>query len=284
MPTNLNRFSKNRKAKLTVIIFFFIALIFVKQFYYIVEPGERGLVIRLWSMREPTYEPGFHIKAPFIERVIMMNIQTQKIERTADSASKDLQIVNSTIALNYNLDPNKVNRLYKNIWTEYVIESRIIEPAIQETVKAANAKFTAEELITKRQEVNIEMDKILQIKLEKVGIIVTDLNIVDYQFSDEFNIAIEQKVKAEQDALAEKNRLEKVKYQVQQKIESAKGNAEAILLEANAEAEAIRIKTNAIKAQWGKDYVSLKRVEKRDGILPKTSLWGDTPIIMNLEN
>jgi len=257
MP-DINRFSKNWKAKLTIIILFFIALIFVKQFYFIVEPWEMWLVVKLGNLRDATYDPWFHIKMPFIEHAIMMNIQTQKIEKTAESASKDLQIVESTIALNYNLDPTKVDRLYENIWSINIIEMKIIEPSIQEAVKAANAKFTAEELITKRQEVSIEMNNILTSKLEKVWVIVSDINIVNYEFSAEFNIAIENKVKAEQEALAEKNRLEKVKYEAQQTIEKSKWRSEAKMLEAKAEAEAIKIKADAITSQWWKDYVTLK--------------------------
>jgi len=247
-----------------------------------VQPGERWLVIRMGDVQERIYEPGFHLKLPFIERAKMINIQTQKLEKAAESASKDLQIVLSTIALNYNLDPTVVDDLYKNIWDLPIIAQKIIEPAIQETVKAANAKFTAEELITKRAEVNIEMITILRTKLEKNGIIVSDINIVDYQFSEEFNNAIENKVRAEQEALAEKNRLEKTKYEAQQTIEKSKWRSEAKILEAQAEAEAIRIKTEAIKAQWGKDYVTLKRIEKRNGSLPTTSLWNNMPVIMNL--
>ncbi len=173
-------------------------------------------------------------------------------------------------------------KLYKTIWTIWVIENKITQPAIEESVKAANALFTAEQLITKRQEVSEKMKEILKIKLEKVWIIIVDINIIDFQFSSEFNKAIEEKVKAEQDALAEKNRLEKIKYQAQQTIETAKWSSEAKLLQARADAEAIKIKTEAIKAQWWAEYVKLKWIEKRDGKLPITNMWWDTPVIMNL--
>lgn len=223
-----------------------------------------------------------HLKLPFIDVAKLSNVQTQKIEKVTESASKDLQIVHSTIALNYSLNDTKVIDLYQNIGSQRVIESRIIEPSIEETVKASTAKFTAEELITKRQDVSQTMRDIMTSKLEPYGIKVGDINIVDYQFSEEFNIAIESKVRAEQEALAERNRLEKVKYEAQQKIESAKGDSESLLLKAQAEAEAIRIKTEAIKAQGGAEYVQLQWIEKWNGTLPTTNLADANGVILDL--
>ena len=128
------------------------------------------------------------------------------------------------------------------------------------------------------------MSRILVEKLSSQWILVTDLNIVDYQFSDEFNVAIEQKVKAEQEALTEKNRLEKIKFQAEQQVESARWAADAQLLKAQAEAEAIRIKTEAIKAQGWAEYVQLQRIDKRNGTLPQTSLGNSMPVILDLSS
>lgn len=165
-----------------------------------------------------------------------------------------------------------------------MIETKLIEPAIQESVKASTAKFTAEELITKRQQVSMEMMNVLKQKLQANGILVLDINIVDYQFSAEFNKAIENKVRAEQEALAEKNVLEKIKYEAQQRIEKARGEAEATKLRAQAESEAIRIKTQAIQMQGGNDYVRLQWIDKWDGKLPVTSMGNNTPVIVDLNN
>lgn len=130
------------------------------------------MIVRLGNIANKVYEPGFYLKMPFVDSPRFMNVQTQKIEKTAESASKDLQIVNSTIALNYNFDPARIIDLYQGIGDQYTIELRIIEPAIQESVKASTAKFTAEELITKRQEVAMTMEEVMKAKLEKYGILV----------------------------------------------------------------------------------------------------------------
>lgn len=199
-----------------------------------------------------------------------MNIQTQKAEVTADSASKDLQVVTTVIAVNYNLEWGAIRNLYQTVGTNEVIEFKIIAPTIQESVKSTTAKFTAEELITDRSAVAVDIKANLTNKLGKLGILVSDINIVEFRFSPEFDAAIESKVRAEQDALAQKNLLEKVKYEAQQTIETAR-----------AQAESIKIQAEAVTSQWGADYVKLKWIEKWNGALPTTTL-GEQGFIVNL--
>jgi prohibitin 2 len=190
----------------------------------------------------------------------------------ADSASRDLQAVRTTIAVNYNLEPWAVRNLYQTVGTNETITFKIIAPSIQEAVKAATAKFTAEELITERSAVAVDIKTNLVNKLWWLGILVTDINIVEFRFSPEFDAAIESKVRAEQDALAQKNLLEKVKYEAQQTIETAR-----------AQAESIRIQAEAVRSQGGADYVKLKWIEKWNGQLPTTTL-GEQGFIVNLGN
>lgn len=240
--------------------------------WFIVEPGERGLIVRLGTLVDTTYGEWFHFKMPFITSAVMMNVQTQKAEVQADSASKDLQAVRTTIAVNYNLDPAAVRTLYQTVGDNDTITFKIVGPSIQEAVKATTAKFTAEELITERSAVAVDIKANLTNKLGKLWILVSDINIVEFRFSPEFDAAIESKVRAEQDALAQKNLLEKVKYEAQQKIETAK-----------AEAESIRIQAEAVRSQWGADYVKLKWIEKWDGKLPATTL-GEQGFMVNIGN
>jgi len=245
--------------------FFLLVLLFswLKQ----VDTGYRWVKLRFQKAFTRVYQPWLHWKIPFVDSIVLMNVKVQKFESIAKSASKDLQWVQTDIALNYNLMPDKVVELYSSIGNEDIIQYRIISPAIQESVKAATALFTAEELISKRSEVNKTIDENLKGKLTQVGIEVVALNIVDFQFSDAFNRAIEDKVRAEQEALTEKNKLEKIKFEAQQKVESAKGRAESVLIEAKAEAEA----NETIAASLTPTLVKYKGLEKRDGILPKVT-------------
>jgi regulator of protease activity HflC (stomatin/prohibitin superfamily) len=230
------------------------------------------MILRAGILQESIYKEWLYLKIPILDSVKTLNIQNNKIEATADSASKDLQTIQTNIAVNASLDPDKASYIYRNIGIDADIWSKIITPAVQESVKAVTSKYTAEELITKRSLVSLDIKTMLTEKLKQYWVLISDVNIVNFNFSPEFNQSIENKVKAEQDALTEKNKLETVKYQAQQKIEQSK-----------AEAETIRIQAEAIKSQWWAEYVQLKWIEKRDGKLPSTNLWSSSNgLIMNL--
>lgn len=189
----------------------------------IVGAGERGIVVRLGQV-QGELDSGLHFVNP-ISNVVKMDVQTQKEQSSASAASKDLQDVSTTIAVNYNLVPEKVSELYIKVGDGY--KSRIIDPAIQEVVKASTAKYTAEELVTKRQVVTDEMQSSLREKLLANDIIVTGVSIIDFKFSPSFTQAIEAKVTAEQNALAAKNNVDKATYEAQAiKIKSEAANNE----------------------------------------------------------
>lgn len=179
------------------------------------------------------------------------NVQTQKLDATADASSKDLQSVGATIVVNYKYKESEVVKLYKNVGKEEKVAEKIITPAIQEVFKAVVAKYSAEQLITERSAVSKDIEENLNRRLEPYGVQIQLFNIVNFDFSKSFNDAIEAKVTAEQEALAEKNKLEKVKYESEQKIVSAE-----------AQAKAIEIQAKAIQNQGGKEYVQLKWIEK----------------------
>lgn len=233
-----------------------VALILIFGSFVIIGPGERGIVLQLGAVQDRIMQEGLNFKIPIIQSVEKVDIKTQKEEVTATAASKDLQTVTAHIALNYHIHPDKVNKLWQTIGSDY--KSRVIDPAIQEAVKASTARFTAEELITKRSEVKEDITKLLQDRLIKEFITVVEFSIVNFNFSPSFNEAVESKVTAEQNALAAKNKLEQVKYEATQRIEQARG-----------EAEAIKIQTEAIRAQGGKEYVGLKAIEKWNGTMPQ---------------
>lgn len=226
--------------------------------FTVIGAGNRGVVTNFGKVKEEVLTEGFHWVSP-MAAVIEMSVQTQRFEATASAASKDLQSVTAQIVVNGHIDPTAVNKLYQSIGSDY--EAKIIDPAIQESVKAATAQFTAEELITKRAEVGSLIQTSLAERLQKNYISVESVSIVDFQFSPSFNAAIEAKVTAEQDALAAKNRLEQIKYEGEQTV-----------VKANAEAESIRIQAESIAQQGGEAYVKLKWIEKWNGALPATML------------
>jgi len=182
----------------------------------------------------------------------------------ATAASKDLQTVSSNVALNYHLKADQVANVYQEVGIDY--KARIIDPTLQEAVKAVSAKFTAEELITRRENVRDEVKVLLHSKLDPRGIVVDEFNIVNFGFSSAFNSAIEAKVTAEQSALAAKNKLEQIKFEAEQRIAEAMGKAEAMRVESNA------LRTNPM-------ILELRALEKWDGVLPQVTGAGGTPFI-----
>lgn len=213
-----------------------------------VDAGERGVVLAWGAVEDRILNEGIHWITPIKRKVKKMDVTIQKEEQGASAASKDLQIVTSKVAINYHLDPLNVNKLYQDLKKDY--SDRVINPAIEEFVKKTTARYTAEELITKREEVKQDLKAGITKNLVKNHIIVNDIFITDFDFSDQFNKSIEAKVTAEQRALEEKNKLEQVKFQAEQKI-----------TQATADAEAIRIQAEAITSQGGKDYVSLQWIK-----------------------
>ena len=245
-----------------------ILLLFMS--FYIVNPGERAVLLTFGKPDKIAFSEGLHFKIPLAQKAVKLDVKTTKIEVDAASSSKDLQIVSATIALNYHLSPEETPLLYQEIGKQF--EERIIIPAVQETVKAVTARFTAEELITKRQEVRIGIQEELKERLSKSYIIVDDFNIVNFDFSEEFNNAIEAKVTAEQLKLKAERDLERIEIEAKQ-----------VITQAEAEAKALTLKNQAIKDN--QEVVKLKMVEaqllaisKWDGILPKIT--GDSvPLI-----
>lgn len=241
----------------TAVIFFigFILISIIFSSFYIINAGERGVLLTLGKPSPEAKGEGLNFKIPLIQSVIKMDVKTQKYEASLTAASSDLQDVTTKIAINYHLSPESVPELYRTIGINFA--DKVIYPLEQESNKAATARFSAVELVTKREEVRQIMKTTLADKLAPRGIIVEDISIVDFKFSPSFTQAIEAKVTAEQNALQAKNKLEQIKYEAEQRITQAKG-----------EADAIAIQAQAINAQGGKDYVQLQAINKWNGVLP----------------
>lgn len=244
----------------TALLFIVVAALLTASFGQ-VPAGYRGVVLQFGAPTGQVLGEGFYmVFPPFIRTVELMSVQVHAYETNAEAASRDLQIVKTQVTLNYSLsrDPHALVRIYRDLRQEYL--DRIIRPAIQEAVKAATARFTAEELITKRPEVRQAIEDVLRTRLDRFGIRIEAMSITDFDFSEAFNAAIEAKVTAQQQALKAARDLERVKLEAQQKIEQAKAEAEALRIQKqNVTPELVELRR--IEAQ-------LKAIEKWDGRLP----------------
>jgi regulator of protease activity HflC (stomatin/prohibitin superfamily) len=231
----------------------FIVLAIVNPFV-VVGAGYKGVVLNWGAVSDKILDEGIHWVMPIRSSVEKLDVRVQKEEAVSSAASKDLQVISAKVALNFHLDGSKVNMLWQNIGKDF--KERVIDPSIQESVKSATAKYTAEELITKRELVKEDIKNSLKIKLASDFIIVDELNIIDFDFSPDFNKAIESKVKAEQDALTSKNKLEQIKYEAEQTVATAKAQAESIRLQSDAanNEKYVALKALEVQMEYAKQW------------------------------
>lgn len=271
-----NEYGSNsfRGGKLAVIIVgFLFCIILLFSSIGTVGAGERGVKTRFGAILG-TVPQGLYFKFPFMDKVHLMDVKTRTINYDKNGAegdakdtsqlfgaSKDLQDVSIGVVVNYHINPEKVEQIFAQYSSVINYQYNVIEPVVREIVKSTSAQYTAEELVTKRAEFSDKVNISLETRLMEKDAILERFSVTNFEFSKSFSQAIEAKVTAVQNAEAQKNKLEQVKYEAQQTIEKAK-----------ADAEAIRISAQAINSQGGADYVKLKAFEKWDGHLPTTMI------------
>jgi regulator of protease activity HflC (stomatin/prohibitin superfamily) len=228
-----------------------LLLVSLFKTFQIVPAGHTGVVIYLGKVSDNVLQEGLQIVPPYISRVYKMDNRVLRVDVDATAASKDLQTVTSTVSLNYRVDKSSSASLYKNIGAAY--ENIVIRSAIQECIKAVTAQYTAEELITKRQEVGSQIKVLIEDKINPFGLQAEIFNIINFDFSEEFNRAIEAKQTAQQAALKAEQDLARIRVEAEQKVAEAK-----------AEAEAYRLKSLEIT----EEMIKLEAIKKWDGKLP----------------
>jgi len=231
--------------------------------------GERGVILNFGAVQKKVLDEGLHFRIPIMQKIIPMDVKVQKATTDATASSSNLQEVSSTVAINYHIIPNKVNIVYQNIGLEF--KERIIDPAVQEVVKAVSARYSAEDLITKRSAVSDAMKSTLTDRLLVHNIAVDAFSIVGFSFSKIYMEAIESKQTAEQLAMKAQRDLERIKIEGEQKITSAKAEAEALRLQRE------NISPDLIELR--KIEANLKAIEKWNGIMPQVTGSGAVPFI-----
>ncbi|MCJ7828752.1 MAG: prohibitin family protein [Dehalococcoidia bacterium] len=246
---------KQTKLIISGVVAFLLMLVLMMSIR-IVRAGQRGVLLRWGAVQETVLPEGLCFICPIKNAVVKIDVRTQKLEVKAPAFSKDLQTADAIIALNYHLAPAEASKLWQEIGCDY--QSRVIEPAIQEVVKAVTAKFNAQMLIEQRAEVKKDMADLLSTRLAKRYIVVDDVSVVNFDFSDDYEKAIERKQVAQQEVLTADNVLKQRKIEADQRIATATG-----------EAEAIRIQAEAISKQGGDAYIKVRAIDKWDGKMPQ---------------
>ena len=269
-------FSGPLKIAIPAIIAVIIIFVILTSSLKIVEAGNRGVLLKFGAVdTSVSLNEGLHFVLPFRDSIVPMEVRTQKIVESTTSGSKDLQNVATEVALNYRIDPNTVPILFKEIGLDY--SNRIIVPTIQESVKQVTARYNAEELITKRDQVKTEIESQIEARLTPYNIVMDTISITDFQFSDQFVQAVEAKVQAEQRALQAQNELRRIQIEAQQtearalgeqkaNIASAEGQRQANILRAQGESAAIQ--TIETQLNNSTTYLNWLQAQKWDGKLP----------------
>lgn len=247
-----------------------IAIVVAINCFTVVEAGHTGVVVTLGSVNEGVLQEGIHAKIPFIQDVVKIDNRIQKLEVNTEAFSKDLQSVNTVLAINYRVDTSKSYRIYKDIGADY--ESVLIVPAVNEVLKAITATYTAEQSVTNRALISDGLVEGLNTKLNDYGIYVTDVNIIDFDFSDAFITAIEEKQVAQQQLL-------KAETEKQTAITNAEASAEAVKIKAEGDAAA----NKTLNESLSEKVIENKKIEKWNGELPKVSGSGTIIDIGDLE-
>lgn len=245
---------KNKDFYLAVqlaLVIVFLAIL--SKFFIIVNAGERGVLMQFGKVQEQVLGEGLHVIFPTVYSVKKLSVRVQKQESSAEASSKDLQDVFTDVALNWHIIPEKANAIFQQIGDEKEVVARIIEPAVQEVLKAVMAKYTAEEIITKRGEVKAAVDDYLTLRLVTYHIAVDDISLVHVHFSERFSEAVEAKQIAEQEAKRGEFLALKAVKQAEAKVNLAKGEAEVQRL---------------LRDNLTPELLERQAIEKWDGKLP----------------
>lgn len=254
---NGGKMEKDFTGKLLLPVVAVIAVVIGFSSYFIVPPGEVAIKTRVGAI-VGSYSEGLHFKLPFIESITKFSIQIQRADIKTQAFSKDLQTMNSHLVVNHRIQQGTAVSIFRNLGPSYV--ETIVDPTVQEIFKSIAAKFSAERIIADRNILVEEINQVAKEKLMKQEIIVTDISVVDLDFTEQFLKAVEDKQVADQQAQMAGKLVEKAKRDAEQQIAKSRGEAEALRMQREQVTPSL-IELRKVDAQ-------LKAIEKWNGVLP----------------
>ncbi len=278
------------KKTVAIVIIIVVVLVALGMNSFTTVPvGSTGILLTFGRVQEgSTISEGLHMKLPFIQKIVSMDNRVKKLEMTTEAFSKDIQTITARLAVNYRLQPSRSFSVYKTYRMDY--EQDIIVPATHEALKSVCAQYTAEELISKRAESSDMMRDELGAKLTDMGVTITDFNIIDFDFSDEFINAVEAKQVAEQikkkAATENETAIAQAEREKQVAIKQAEADAEKVRIEAEANANAVKLAAEAeafrlesIAKQLTDETIRNTLADRWDGKLPTVMGTGTAGIL-----
>ena len=264
------------KLVLTILVVI-LAVIFLGSSFVVIPAGHTGVALTFGKVEDVVLQEGLHFKVPFVQKIVVVDNRIVKLDVNTEAFSKDLQTITTVVAVNYHVGKENSQTLYKNVGMGF--EEVLITPAVNEVLKAVTAKYTAVELVSSRAEVSMLLDDGLNEKLNAYGIFINELNIINWDFSEEYINAVEAKQVAEQNLIKTRTEQEQAlviaNTEAQKRVIAAEAEANEIKVLAQANAESNRIITESISEL----LIKYQTEAKWDGKLPTVMSGSDNMLI-----
>ncbi|MBE5770637.1 MAG: prohibitin family protein [Clostridiales bacterium] len=268
---------KNIKRLVLAVLILIVAVILFNVCTTQIPTGNTAIITTFGKVEDYTLEAGFHFKSPF-QKIILMDNREQKKEFATQAFSSDIQQVDITGSINYAINKSTAMTLFKEVGTDYF--TKLINPRMMENTKAVFSKYTAENLVSAREELSTKIRDIMSQEMNRYGITIISVSIENVDFTDAFTDAVEAKQVAAQKKLQaeieqEQKTMETEQQAQRQKIE-AEAEAEVKKIAAEAEAYAITTKAEAeaqanqkIAESLTQELIDFTQVQQWNGELPQ---------------
>ena len=260
-----------------LILVVILVVIFLGSSFVVIPAGHTGVALTFGKVEDVVLQEGLHFKVPFVQKIVVVDNRIVKLDVNTEAFSKDLQTITTVVAVNYHVGKENSQTLYKNVGMGF--EEVLITPAVNEVLKAVTAKYTAVELVSSRAEVSMLLDEGLNEKMNAYGIFINELNIINWDFSEEYINAVEAKQVAEQNLIKTRTEQEQAlviaNTEAQKRVIAAEAQANEIKVLAEANAESNRILTESISDL----LIKYQTVSKWDGKLPTVMSGSDNMLI-----
>lgn len=245
----------------------------------IIDSGNRGVEVRFGKVSDKVLGEGFYFYNPLTTSIMEIDSKVKKLEVSTTTYTKDIQTAKIKYVINASIDGSKANILYRDVGVgrngiqDEDFYSKIIVPILEGELKNVIGNWTATDLIANREKATDQITKNLREKLKEKDVILTNFQIINIDYADNFEHAVESKVVAIQKAEEAKNNTVRIREEAQQKIISAKAEAQSMRIRAQA------LSANRNLVDYERVQVEKEAVTKWDGKLPQYMLGQSTPFI-----
>ena len=277
-------------------IILLIGIIFLASSCVSIPAGHTGILTTFGKVEDKVFTEGLNWKSPF-QKVIKMDNRTQKTTETFQAFSSDIQEVDIMLAINYSINQETAQNLYRTVGVEYY--TNIVYPRLLESTKSVFSSYTAEQLIGNRENLSNEIKDLVIPDVARYGIIISDISVQDIDFTDAFTNAVEAKQVAAQDKLTAETKQAQLTMEAEQEahrqVIKAQADAEQAKIAAQADLEVTKIQADAAEyaglkeaaknkaiSEWlTPDLLQYYYIQQWDGKLPTYMLGENTGIFMN---